>query len=268
MISSRTLPAEYDAWNRRWHAPFGRTPRWCQLVGFNRFVMRYCGPFAWQPNNDTRRFEYPWAYDVIASRGRPLTIVEVGGGASGMQFVLARDGHRVINVDPGPAAAGKGWPLTEAGHQHLCRVFGTRVELRQTTLDQAGLPDRSADILLCLSVVEHLTPEELDQFVAHAGRVLKPDGLAVFTVDLFLDIWPFSRRPANRWGRNVNIRDLVERAGLELGDGVREELYGFPEFDPQDILANLERHLVTNGYPCLAQCFTAAPRSPAVTVSA
>ena len=61
---------------------------------------RSCGPFAWQSNNSIRKFEYPWAYHTIRRQGSHLRVLEVGGGLSGLQFVLAAEGDEVINLDP------------------------------------------------------------------------------------------------------------------------------------------------------------------------
>ena len=53
------------------------------------------------------------------------------------------------------------------------------------------------------------------------------------TVDLFLDLYPFSKRLSNRFGSNASIRRLIEISGLEIEVGDKRELFGFEEFDPQ-----------------------------------
>jgi hypothetical protein len=40
---------------------------------------------------------------------------------------------------------------------------------------------------------------------------------------------------------------------MEMTLGKREELFGFPEFDPEKILSDLSRYMLGNGYPALAQ---------------
>src|SRR5579862_1571480 len=79
MIAPRQMPQEFYDWNRRHRAPFGRRNRLSGLLG-----IRYRGPFAFQANNSTRVYEYPWAYSAInahraARGGRFLDIVELGG---------------------------------------------------------------------------------------------------------------------------------------------------------------------------------------------
>src|SRR5579862_3367563 len=79
MIAPREMPDAFYDWNRRHRAPFGRRNRLSGLLG-----IRYRGPFAFQANNSTRVYEYPWAYSAInahraARGGRFLDIVELGG---------------------------------------------------------------------------------------------------------------------------------------------------------------------------------------------
>ena len=254
MIATRTMPPHFLEWNDMRSAPSGRPLKLTGRLGTNRFAIRYRGPFAWQQNNGTRTFEYPWAYHEIAAHGRHLRVVEIGGGLSGLQFVLAREGHEVVNVDPG-----FGWALDRSQHAALCHVFRAPVRLIPTTIDRAGLPNRSADIVLCVSVLEHLTSDHLATFAEYVPRILKPDGLAILTVDLFLDVAPFSPMAANRWGRNVDVNLLLAQSGLTLWKGNRAELLGFPEFEPGAVLSQLGRY-VLGTYPCVSQCFVAKPR--------
>lgn len=262
MIAPRQLSAEFEAWNRRWHAPYGRAGRIARLGGLIPAVK---GPFGFQANNSTRRFEYPWAYDRIAAHraargGRPLDIVEVGGSLAGLQWVLAREGHRVTNIDPGLEARGKGWAVSGERHRALSNTFRAPVRLVPTTLTQAGLEDQSVDVLLSVSTIEHFAPEDLAEFAAHARRVLRPDGIVVLTIDLFLNVAPFCGATSNHYGTNVDVCALLERAGLRLRDGVRGELHGFPEFSPGAVLERLADYSVGQ-YPALAQCLVAVPAS-------
>jgi 2-polyprenyl-3-methyl-5-hydroxy-6-metoxy-1,4-benzoquinol methylase len=259
MIAPRQLSAEFEAWNRRWHAPHGRGGRIARL---GRVIPSLKGPFGFQPNNSTRRFEYPWAYERIAAHGaavggRALDIVEIGGSLAGLQWVLAQDGHRVTNIDPGLAARGKGWDVSAERHRALSRMFHAPVNLVPMTLTQARLEDHSADVLLSVSTIEHFAPEDLAEFAAQAARVLRPDGIAVLTIDLFLNVAPFCAATSNHYGTNVDVCALLARGGLTLRDGVRAELNGFPEFSAPAVLQGLADYMVGVGYPALAQCLVA-----------
>jgi hypothetical protein len=72
-------------------------------------------------------------------------------------------------------------------------------------------------------------------------------------VDLFLDLLPFTRAEANKFGQNVSIRWLVENSGLDLVAGRPEELYGFEEFDAVRVLGKLPELRIGSRWPALVQ---------------
>lgn len=221
--------------------------------------IRRRGPFAWQTNNTTRYFEYPWVYHTISALpARPLTILELGGSLAGMQWVLAKDGHRVLNVDPGLSARGLGWSVDGSTHARLSQALNAPVELYPATIGAAGIEDSSVDVLLSISTIEHFAAADLEEFAIHARRILRPTGVAILTVDLFLNLAPFSDRQSNEFGTNIDIAKLLERSRLTLACGIREQLNGFPGFDPRGILARLEDYML-GVYPALAQCVVAVP---------
>jgi hypothetical protein len=84
-------------------------------------------------------------------------------------------------------------------------------------------------------------------------RILKPGGEFIMTVDLYLDIAPFTERLANDYGSNIDLHWLSNLAPFELVFGNPMELYGFPEFDRDGVLCNLEQFLCGT-YPVLVQC--------------
>jgi SAM-dependent methyltransferase len=255
MLARRSAPDEFARWNRAHGAPFGAELRGEALLGrlLPRSVRtRLRGPFSIQPNNNTRAFEYPWAFH--AAEPRPgQDVLEIGGGLSGFQFVLSRLGCRVVNVDPGMEATGVGWPCDPASMQRLNRLFGTSVELRNTVLEAAGLAAESFDLVFSISVLEHLPEHEIAGAVREAFRVLRPGGRLVMTVDLFLNIRPFTTEPRNRYGSNVDLRWLLGQAPFVLEQGAPGELYGFDEFSAERVLARLDELLVGE-YPAAAQC--------------
>lgn len=169
-LARRKLPARYAEWNKTWHAPFGRTvpigQRWRRLRNLRPGLF---GPFSIQKNNTTRHFEYPWAFFAVPIQPGRLAI-ELGGGLSGFQFVLAACGARVRNVDPGEQAEGRGWPVDQSSIARLNRAFGTRVELAQSKLDEARLQEGSVQTIYCISTLD--TSPALPGRASHAKSVV------------------------------------------------------------------------------------------------
>jgi len=257
MLARKILEPHYRDWNRKWGAPFGHRP--AELPWYQRYLrplrnvpdeFQRRGMFGFQPNNDTRRFEYPWAF--FSSQLEPgMKVLEIGGGLSGFQFVLSRLGLDVTNVDPGMESLN--WPVSEEFIANANRAFGTSVKLVKKTFGAAELEDATFDRVFSISVLEHFHKNELDPAMRKIRQILKPGGVCVMTVDLFLDLHPFSDKTQNTYGTNVSIRDLVEESGMRLIHGDPRELFGYTEFDPRVILGNLPEYLIGGGYPVLIQ---------------
>jgi 2-polyprenyl-3-methyl-5-hydroxy-6-metoxy-1,4-benzoquinol methylase len=266
MLARRQLPPEYEKWNRKWGAPYGLhlsaltlintlPGRWRGKIYGQAAVKRYRGPFAFQPNSSTRSYEYPWTYFQLAGLG-PSRILEIGGALSGLQYVLAKDGHEVHNVDPFVDYGGGEYevnPVSE--HAALNTLFGTNVTLHRTTLPEAKLAG-SFDAVCCVSTIEHLDAADVEATLKRVKDLLRPGGLLVLTVDLFLNLEPFCRRTSNEWGTNMPAAWLQELVGYEMVEGDRAELYGYEEFSTDYVLSHLEDYATNTYYPTLAQVFT------------
>lgn len=257
MIAPRKLPETYARFNRANHSPYGH-PIWSRLPGGPSAArIKLAGAFAWQINNTNRRFEYPWAFEQIQQLGAHLVIADVGASLGGMQFTLARAGHRVHAVDPGLKANGRGWEVDAATHRKIARMLHAPVALHAAALDDAGLADNSVDVILSISTLEHLTAEDRIAFAEAGRRILRPGGNIVLTIDLFLNLEPFTSRASNDYGVNLNVAELLSRMGAEMVVGERSQLFGFPEFDPDRIQARSEDLMISEHYPVMAQCLVA-----------
>jgi len=256
VIGRRQLSQAFSSWNATWQAPFGSAA--CDAVPIRDRPHapdpRVFGPFAFQGNNSTRTFEYPWAY--FAGMTAPgMRALEIGGGLSGFQFVLGLEGCAVVNVDPGddPDHAWQGDP---EDHAKLNRAFGTEVELVVTTGDRYEDEPESFDRAYCLSVIEHMSDEVADATMRRAALLLRPGGYFVLTVDLLLDVAPFTDAESNDIGVNKDVERLITASGLDLVAGVREELFGFPEFDTHTIAEQRDDYYVGEfRLPVVAQAF-------------
>lgn len=256
MLAPRDLPPQYRQWNRRWGAPFGRfLQRALRQIPFLRATVDstpwLAGYFAFQFNNESRRFEYPWAFHATPLHPG-MTALEIGGSLAGFQFVLDRCGLVVSNCDPGDAARGRGWPVAPESMARLNRLFGTRVTLHPCFLQDAHLPDNTFDRVFAISTLEHIPERELHALIAEIRRILKPGGCFVATVDLFLDLAPFTHRASNTFGANVDFAALVAGSGMTMVHGNVDELYNAPGFSAGRILRDLTRYLV-GSYPVLIQ---------------
>ncbi len=253
MIARKEVPAEFETWNRLNGAPEGRV--WAKSGRVIKYLSwrqrsRLRGMYGIQPNSPTRRFEYPWAWH--AGKLSPgLDVLEIGGGLSGFQFSLSRSGCRVTNVDPGMDE--QQWPCTPEAIETLNEVFGTSVRLIHADAASVHLPACSFDRVFSISVMEHLDEPVRRAAMGKVFDCLRPGGKAILTVDLFLDLAPFTPRLTNRFGSNCDIRQLIEVAPFRLLEGREDELFGFEAFSADRILQKLP-DLLVGVYPVLAQC--------------
>jgi 2-polyprenyl-3-methyl-5-hydroxy-6-metoxy-1,4-benzoquinol methylase len=267
MIARKRLPAEFEAWNDIWGSPFGY--RGNRLYGEGEMLQRAVaeamlnpadpdfGPFAFQMNSDTRVYEYPWAFSTAKPESGML-VLDVGGGVSGLQYVLAKSGCEVTNFDPGArpdyeSSYDANFGMNPELHASLNTIFGTAVRLVAEKIQDADLEPGSLDRAFCLSVLEHVDREEAQQMIESMARLLRPGGLALLTVDLFLDLKPFGVLDRNVWGINQDLGALVKGSGLTLAEGDPRELLGFPEFDFNRVVRLLPELRIGRYYPVMTQ---------------
>jgi len=265
MLARRTLPPEYAAWNKKWGAPWGHAAsvrglgamaRW---TGVNYQLAPFFGPFAYQINSSTRTYEFPWTYyEVRPASGQ--RVLEIGGALSGLQFVLARAGCEVHNVDPFFDYGGGAYRSSpEKRHAQLNRAFKTDVKLYKSTLPDADI-EGTFDVIYSVSTLEHIPLDALEETLTFARRLLKPEGRIVLTVDLFLDLEPFGDRTTNKWGSNVAPKWIADVLKMDLTQGDPSELLGYEEFSAEGTLGRIEQYAINTGYPQLAQLMVFSAR--------
>jgi SAM-dependent methyltransferase len=107
---------------------------------------------------------------VLHEQGAGLHVVDAGGGTGGFAVPLAEAGHRVTVVDPSPDS------LASLQRRAAERDVADRVTGVQGDLDDLAdlVPDGSADVLLCHSVLEVV--DDPARALAAAAAALRPGG--------------------------------------------------------------------------------------------
>ena len=178
------------------------------------------------------------ALDPLVAAGRPLQVLDVGGGSGTLAVPLARLGHDVTVVDPSADA------LATLTRRAQTAGVGERVHGVQGDGDQlhevvpAGEDGGSWDLALCHSVLEVV--DDPAATLRELARALRPGGTAsvasanragavlaravaghpVEALALLEDRDPAPRRAARPARRRFSPEDLlalVEAAGLQPG---------------------------------------------------
>lgn len=97
---------------------------------------------------------------------RPMDVLDIGGGTGGFAARVAQLGHRVTVVDPSPDAL--------ASLARRARELGVEIEGRQGDLAALGVPEGSADLVLCHGVLEVV--DDPAAALATLAGVLRPHG--------------------------------------------------------------------------------------------
>jgi SAM-dependent methyltransferase len=170
-----------------------------------------------------RRTEYPWAISMVGHE-RFFKILDIGSGVSLLPIYLAAKGHDVTSIDNDAILMNKISPLLAKWN---------KVEVKYGLGDAIKLQfeDNSFDRVLCISVLEHLEEEKIDDkyvnyhkqnldviAIADMLRVLRPGGLLILTFD-------WSENPDDP--RSYRLQDIYDRVikpyrGLLVKDGLPE----------------------------------------------
>jgi SAM-dependent methyltransferase len=127
-----------------------------------------------------RIWEYVWLYKSLKlSEGR-RRVLDLGGPASHLSVLAALAGCQVTTVDINPVFVHAARECAEAlGLSTLeARVGDMR--------DLSELPAESFDVVVCCSVLEHLTAADQEIAVREMARVLKTAGMIGLTFDFGL----------------------------------------------------------------------------------
>lgn len=266
MIARKQIKEKYIIWNKKWGSPYGldyspkptlfttlpltRLIRGLKVFDKHPILSKLLGMFAFEQNNSNRAFEYPWAF-YATSLTKNMKVLEIGGAFSGFQFVLAKHVFEVVNIDPLDNLQSKQYYKNK--FSNLNNAFNTQVKLITAKINQTKLTENYFDRIYCISVLEHLDQKDRKDIMENAYRLLKTGCYFIITVDLFLDLFPFSDKSKNKFGTNISIKELIKETPFKLYFGKTSELFGFPDFNQKQVLANLSDYLIAQTYPILTQ---------------
>ncbi|GIF72110.1 class I SAM-dependent methyltransferase [Asanoa siamensis] len=171
--------------------------------------------------------------------------------ADGMIALLPPGAKRVLDYGPGDALFA-GDVAAASGEVILCEAADSiRARLHERFADHpavsvigpAGLtelPAGSVDLVVTHSVVQYLTPAELDAFLATAARLLSPTGRLVISdivpsgVRLFADAWELLRFAARD---RFLVSAVVAMAGVLVSPYARlRRQFGLARYDEQEMI--------------------------------
>jgi SAM-dependent methyltransferase len=134
----------------------------------------------------SRVWEYPYVYYHLKCWREKSTnvsdiphVVDLGSGVTFFPFSVARLGYKVTCTDIDPICK---IDLERA----IKKVDHKPGEVEFRMGEELKLPfcDREVDVVYCISVLEHIPT--FDSTLEEIGRILKPEGLLILTIDLDL----------------------------------------------------------------------------------
>lgn len=131
----------------------------------------------------SRVWEYPYVATQIekymAARDDQMSVLDGGSGVTFFPYYLCQrySIRSMLCVDNDKSFI----PL----HCRLAESAPTPVQFVLSDLAYMDLPDKSVDIIYCISVLEHLP--DWKSVITEFSRVLRPGGILILTIDISLD---------------------------------------------------------------------------------
>jgi SAM-dependent methyltransferase len=135
----------------------------------------------------TRAWEYPWVLEILSRKEPGQTVLDVGCGSSEFLLQYVERGFQPIGIDHVRSAA---HPESELRPEFV-REWSNIVRFLDSGADAIPLDSGSVDIVVCLSVMEHIVrrdrPNCHRQMLLEIKRVLRRRGLFICTYDTFVN---------------------------------------------------------------------------------
>jgi SAM-dependent methyltransferase len=119
--------------------------------------------------------QMPFVQGLVAAIGPVggVRVLELGCGYGNLSVYLAKQGARVTGVDIGASLV--------AAARRLAEINGVPAEFERVDIKSLPFESGSADVVVGLAVLHHLSEPDLASALAEAHRVLRPGGRALFT---------------------------------------------------------------------------------------
>jgi SAM-dependent methyltransferase len=127
-----------------------------------------------------RLWEYTWLYKSLKLSDGGRTVLDLGGPASHLSVLAALAGCQVTTIDINPM-------FVQAARECATALRLNTLDARVGDMrDLSELPAKSFEVVVCCSVLEHLTAADQEIAVREMARVLKPGGMIGLTFDFGL----------------------------------------------------------------------------------
>jgi len=161
-------------------------------------------------NWGSRPYEYFWASNIVSVKGKQ--VIDLGVGIPSQHNWYMHVSRKLkpeyyIGIDADERIRNE-------------EKKGKNFELRWMDMTNLEFKRESFHVAYCISVLEHLTIDQLYKSIAEIHRVLHDEGLLIVTLD---EVWNISA-PSHDW--NVLEKDLIKN-GLYQRTG---KSFGFLEF--------------------------------------
>jgi len=134
------------------------------------------------PDHLPRCVEYPWIIDSLGEHQCQL-IIDAGAGISSLPLLLAKRGHKVITVDPHETNR-TNTPINTWNEWGFLDYHTLNSQITSFNIPYEDLDDElTVDVVVSVSVIEHLTCKTRQNFLKKANRQLKKGGTLLLTVD-------------------------------------------------------------------------------------
>jgi SAM-dependent methyltransferase len=124
-----------------------------------------------------RIWEYLWLYKSLGLSAGGIDLLELGGPASHLSILAAMAGCQVTSIDINPEFVRAAEECARA--LKLDSLHARHGDMR----DLKEISEGSFEVVLCCSVLEHLTVRDQEIALAEMARVLRPGGLIGLTFD-------------------------------------------------------------------------------------